>query len=45
MDSTRFLMVSAVAILSNLERALRRMKAAVEVVSRELKESQTLDVS
>jgi hypothetical protein len=34
--------VSAVAILSNLDEALRRMKAAVEDISRVLNESATL---
>ena len=44
-DSTKFFIVSAVAILSNLETALRRMKAAVAVMSSVSKESQMLDES
>ena len=39
MESTKFLIVSAVAIRSNLDRALRRMNAAVAVMSRVAKES------
>ena len=44
-DSTKFFIVSAVAILSNLETALRRMKAAVAVMSSVANESQMLDES